>query len=185
MRSTPDSLSIEVRPVAFQDRSAFVRFVTDLSAEGHRFLKEHLDPSDDTFERMLQPPARRLVAIEPDGTIIGLAGAFPGTGWSSHVAELRIVVASSWRGRGVGRALAKASLLEALHLGCTHSYVEVVAEQEALVDMFQDMGFEPEALLVDFVRDEAAQFHDLLLLTQRVDGARHVSSILQVEESLR
>ena len=53
----------------------------------------------------------------------------------------------------------------ALELGCTHVYVEVVAEQTALVAMFRKLGFEPEALLADFVRDGAGESHDLMLLT--------------------
>ena len=31
--------------------------------------------------------------------------------------------------------------------------------------MFQDLGFEPQALLPDFVRDGAGEFHDLMVLT--------------------
>ena len=38
--------------------------------------------------------------------------------------------------------------------------------------MFQDMGFEPAALLPDFVRDGAGDFHDLMLLTHRADDQR-------------
>ena len=69
----------------------------------------------------------------------------------------------------MGRELARSALLEALKLGCSNTYVEVVAEQEGLVTMFQDMGFDPEALLPDFVRDSDGVFHDLMILTHRVD----------------
>jgi hypothetical protein len=70
-------------------------------------------------------------------------------------------------------------------MGCSHSFVEVVAEQEALVDMFQDMGFEPEALLVDFVRDEAGQCHDLMLLTHRTDQVPEPAAPLDLEATLQ
>ena len=78
-----------------------------------------------------------------------------------------MLVSAAYRGKGIGRNLARAVLLEALSLGCSQVYVEVVAEQEALVAMFQDLGFTPEALLPDFVRDGHGEFHDLMLLTHR------------------
>ncbi len=43
--------------------------------------------------------------------------------------------------------------------------------------MFQDLGFEPEALLVDFVRDSDGAFHDLMVLTHRAD-AQHAQHLL-------
>lgn len=168
--SGEESGSLSVRRLSPEDADAFARFVSQVPAGERRFLKENLDDPAGTFRRFLgETSTRRLVAVDEHGGIVGLAGAFPGDGWSSHVAELRVVVSSVHRGRGVGRALARAALLEALKLGCSHAYVEVVAEQSALVVMFQDMGFDPEALLPDFVRDSSGEFHDLMLLTHRTD----------------
>ena len=165
-----ESTPVTVRLMSREDRDAFVRFVSQVPEGERRFLKENLDDPAGTFDAFLgETAARRLVAVDRQGDIVGLAGAFPGDGWSSHVAELRVVVSSVYRGRGVGRELARAALLEALKLGCSHAYVEVVAEQSALVVMFQDMGFDPEALLPDFVRDSSGEFHDLMLLTHRTD----------------
>ena len=100
---------------------------------------------------------------------LGAVAALPGRGWSSHVAELRLIVGAQHRGRGLGRTLARWGLVKALELGCTHVYVEVVAEQQALVTMFRGLGFQPEALLADFVRDGAGQPHDLMLLTHHAE----------------
>jgi GNAT superfamily N-acetyltransferase len=170
-----------VRLMTPEDRSAFSRFVADVPEGERRFLKEqagdHVDVLADSGSR-----ARRLVALEPSGDIVGAAGAFPAAGWSSHVAEVRVLVSASRRRRGTGRALARAALAEALKLGCTHTYVEVVAEQEGLVEMFQDMGFEPEALLVDFVRDGTGEFHDLLLLTHRAQDQWSRNTLLGLDE---
>jgi ribosomal protein S18 acetylase RimI-like enzyme len=85
------------------------------------------------------------------------------------VAKIEVIVAVSHRRRGVGRALARRVLVAAFVLGCTHVSVEVVAEQKALVAMFEELGFDPEALLRDFVRDSDGEFHDLMVLTHRVD----------------
>lgn len=165
-----------------QDADGFAHFVAQLPDGERRFLKENLDDPEATFAGFAsETSARRLVAVDESASIIGLAGAFPGEGWSSHVAELRVVVAAATRGRGVGRTLARAALLEAIQLGCTHAYVEVVAEQSALVTMFQDLGFDPEALLPDFVRDGAGEYHDLMLLTHRSDVQWSRNRLLDLE----
>ena len=84
-----------------------------------------------------------------------------------------------------GPPLGQTALVEALELGCTHAYVEVVAEQEALVSMFQDLGFEPEAILADFVRDGEGEFHDLMLLTHRAQDQVPVSQFLELSGAAR
>ena len=54
----------------------------------------------------------------------------PLQGWSSHVGEVRVIVDPAHRGRGIGRALARHAVLDALELGLTKLVVEVVADQE-------------------------------------------------------
>ena len=163
---------VVVRALQADDAAAFARFVEEVPAGERRFLKERLEDPVATFERWRAGAAAcRLVGVH--GTdIAGIAAAFPGTGWSAHVAELRLIVSPRHRRRGVGRALARRALVEAIKLGCTHVYVEVVAEQRALVSRFCDLGFAPEALVRDFVRDNAGEHHDLMLLTHRVDDHR-------------
>jgi L-amino acid N-acyltransferase YncA len=171
-----------VRPMVPEDASAFEAFVSHVPAGEARFLKGNPDdPAEALAGFVRDPNARRLVAVE-SGEVIGVAGAFPDSGWSSHVAEIRVLVSASHRRRGLGRLLARAALVEALKLGCTHAYVEVVAEQEALVAMFQDLGFEPQALLSDFVRDGAGDFHDLMILTHRADDQWGRSQLLGLTE---
>ena len=77
----------------------------------------------------------------------------PLQGWSSHVGEVRVIVDPGFarpRDRSSARAHA---VLEALELGLTKMVVEVVADQEPTIAMFRSLGFDPEALLDDHVRD--------------------------------
>ena len=172
-----------VRPLTENDGAAFVSFLSRVPEGERRFLKEALDEPGTAFDGYFQTDrARRLAAVDTSGDVVGLAGAFPGDGWSSHVAELRVLVSADHRRRGIGRMLARAAVVEALQLGCTHAYVEVIAEQDSLVAMFQDLGFEPQALLPDFVREGSGQFHDLMLLTLHADAQRNVSKVLGLGE---
>jgi len=160
---------ITIRPPAAGDEAALATFLDAIPEGDRRFLQDEISDPEAVLQRWLaEPRARRLIAFDgPD--IVGLAAATPGSGWSSHVAKIEVIVAVSHRRRGVGRALARRVLVGAFELGCTHVSVEVVAEQEALVAMFEELGFDPEALLRDFVRDSDGEFHDLMVLTHRVD----------------
>lgn len=155
-------MTLALRALEPGDRDAWLRFVADVPGGDERFLKEDL-ADQDSFAGWVRDPGR-LVAVDGD-EVAGTVAALPGRGWSSHVAELRLLVGGSYRGRGIGRALARRGLTTSLTLGCTHVYVEVVAEQESLIAMFGSLGFRPEAILEDFVRDSAGEPHDLLLLT--------------------
>ena len=68
--------------------------------------------------------AKGSLAVE-DGEAVGYAAVVPLQGWSSHVGEVRVIVDPGHRGRGVGRALARHSVLQAVRLGLTKMVVEV------------------------------------------------------------
>jgi ribosomal protein S18 acetylase RimI-like enzyme len=91
-------------------------------------------------------------------------------GWSSHVGEVRVIVDPAHRGRGVGPALAPRPVREGLPLELTKVVVEVVADQEPTILMFRSLGFEPEALLLDHVRDRTGELRDLLVLAHSVEA---------------
>lgn len=155
-------MTLVLRGLEPGDRPAWLRFVADIPPGEERFLKEDL-ADEASFERWLHEDA--WFGALDGAQVVGAVGALPGHGWSRHVAELRLVVGGSHRGRGIGQELARRGLSRALELGCTHVYVEVVAEQEGLISMFRSLGFRPEAVLEDFVRDSEGEPHDLMLLT--------------------
>ena len=84
---------------------------------------------------------------------------------SAHVGEIRLIVAQYARGRGVGMALARRLMVEAFSTSdLSKLSVEVVAEQQGTIRMFSKLGFTPEALLRDHLRDSDGNMHDLVIL---------------------
>lgn len=136
---------------------------------------DHASFAEDVFEPGLveswltDTRGRRAVAVEGDA-VLGYVAVLPLVGWSSHVGSLRVVVDPDARGKGVGRALARHGLLTSLELGLTKTVVEVVVDSVPAIGMFEAIGFEPEALLRDHVRDKSGELRDLVVLAHLVDG---------------
>ena len=127
--------------------------------------------------------ARRACAVE-DGRVLGYVAVLPLVGWSAHVGSLRVVVDPEARGKGVGRELARAGLLSSLEMGLTKTVVEVVVDAVPAIGMFEALGFEPEALLRDHVRDKAGALHDLVVLSHEVEGTWSGMASAGIDEAL-
>jgi ribosomal protein S18 acetylase RimI-like enzyme len=97
---------------------------------------------------------------------------------------VRVVVDPAVRGRGIGRALSRAGLVTGLELGLSKLVVEVVADALPAVAMFEALGFEPEALLRDHVRDRTGSLRDLLVLSHFVEGTWSGMATAGLEDEL-
>jgi RimJ/RimL family protein N-acetyltransferase len=97
---------------------------------------------------------------------------------------MTLMVDPQMRRRGVGREMARSVLVEALRLGLRKVVVEVVADQPSAEAMFRSMGFEPEAMLRDHIRDRGGQLRDLVVLSHPVEENWGVMAATGVEDAL-
>ena len=160
---------VVIRAVETNDAAALKDFFARIPEGDRTFFKEDMLAPGAATAWAAGPRGRRLVAVTDDGTVVGCVGVIPGVEWSSHVAEIRLVVDPGRRRRGIGRGLARQGLLAAIGLGMKKIVVEVVADQTPAVAMFQALGFQPEALLRDHFCDRAGHLHDLMVLSHLVD----------------
>lgn len=173
---------MEIRPIETDDGPALSRFFARIPAGDRTFLKEDVaDPR--VLEHWVAPGVARTIALD-GGEVVGSIAVVPLHGWSSHVGELRLVVDPNHRGQGLGRILARQAVIDALEIGLTKLVVEVIADQEALIAMFRGLGFEPEALLTDHVRDRAGEMRDLIVLANTVDAQFAAMSAAGVTDQL-
>jgi ribosomal protein S18 acetylase RimI-like enzyme len=161
---------MEIRRLEPGYEAAFGRFLARIPDRDRTFFKDDVDDPEVIAAWLRGRRAACALALAGD-EVVGYVGVFKLTGWSSHVGEVRVVVDLQHRGRGIGRALARHAMREALALGLTKTVVEVVADQEAAIGMFNALGFQPEALLADHVRDQHGEVRDLMILAHSVDSA--------------
>jgi GNAT superfamily N-acetyltransferase len=158
---------VEIRRIESYDRDALTRFLARVPEADRTFFKEDVGARG-VVDGWLEPGPARAIAVE-NGEVVAWLAVVPLHGWSSHVGEVRLIVDPAHRGRGVGRALARRAVLEALELGLEKMVVEVIAVQEPTIAMFRSLGFDPEALLTDHVRDQAGELRDLMVLSHSVE----------------
>jgi ribosomal protein S18 acetylase RimI-like enzyme len=173
---------MEIRPIQTDDRDAMERFLRQIPEGDRTFFKENVDDPE-VIDAWVRPGTARSIAVD-GGEVIGYVAVVPLQGWSSHVGEVRVIVDPERRGNGIGRALARHAVLQALELGLTKMVVEVVADQEPTVAMFRSHGFDPEALLKDHVRDAGGELRDLMILAYAVEESHAAMAAVGIPESL-
>jgi ribosomal protein S18 acetylase RimI-like enzyme len=167
----------DLRPLTADDAGTVARFLQDLPEGDLTFLKEDVDT--ETVRRWCEDEKiPRWIAVGPDGVPQAMLTIVPGALWSSHVGELRLVVGRDHRRQGLGRRLARYGLAEAVRLGLKKIIVEVVADKDGDIAMFESIGFEPEALLRDQICDREGNLRDLVLLSHEVESRSAAMDVL-------
>jgi RimJ/RimL family protein N-acetyltransferase len=90
--------------------------------------------------------------------------------FSPHVGDLRVLVSPDMREHGLGRMLVQEAFLIALAMGLEKLTAHMTADQRAAITVFEDLGFRPEALLRDHVRDSSGEKHDIVILSLDVQA---------------
>lgn len=164
-------------------RQALGAFFTRIPEGDRTFFRDRV-LNDGTIDGWLaEPHARRLVAVDTD-RLVGVASLVPGSAWSAHVGSLEIVVDPAHRRRGIGRLLVKESIRQGVPQGIGKFTVQVLADQQSALSLFQALGFEPEAILGAQVRDDSGEVHDLVLLSHFVDDNLAAYELTNVAEAV-
>jgi len=172
-----------IRPPTEQDLDALMEFFARVPEGERAFFKEQVLDRPTVQTWLGEERGRRGLAVE-DGQVVGYVAVVRLPGWSDHVGEVRLVVDPGHRGHGLGRALARWALAQALDCGLRKLYVEVVAEQEGAVAMFGALGFTAEGLLRDHVRDQGGGLRDLVLLAHPVDDHWAAMTAAGIDDAL-
>jgi ribosomal protein S18 acetylase RimI-like enzyme len=157
-------VQVEIQTLVAADRADVVAFFAGLPVGEHVFFKENIAEERVVGEWLDDRRGSWLVA-RLAGAVVGVAAVVPGWGWSQHVGEIRMIVAPAHRSQGIGAVLARRALQGAVGMGLEKVTVEALAEQQGVIDLFRGLGFVPEALLADQVRDAAGAVHDLIVLS--------------------
>ena len=155
-------LNYTIRPMAAGDMEGFnaLRRMPGVMENTLGLPSERVERNIDGFQRM-GPDDHVFAAVLEDGTLIGTAGlnVHPNPRMR-HGATLGLLVHTGYQDQGVGTALMKALLdLADNWLMLVRVELEVFADNERAIHLYEKFGFEKEGLMrMSVVRD--GQYQD-------------------------
>ncbi len=112
-----------------------------------------------------------LLAVTAEGKIAGYSSIHLNEAlWTRHVGEMRVLVGRDHRGLGLGKRLTNEAFAIAKELGLKKITAQMSTDQRSARQVFEHLGFRPEALLADHVMSRDGQTHDLLIMSYDVAG---------------
>ncbi|MYH67029.1 MAG: GNAT family N-acetyltransferase [Dehalococcoidia bacterium] len=170
------------------DGDAVLAFARALPEHDLLFLRRDITQPEQVetwVQRIEAGVATSLLVLDSDDSIAGYATVdrndLP---WSQHVAELRVLVGPALRGRGIGRLLTEEAFRIALGMGVDKIIGQMTVDQHEAIAVFRSLGFQPEALLRDHVKDRAGEKHDLVILSHDVAAAQRTMAAVGVLDAV-
>jgi L-amino acid N-acyltransferase YncA len=163
--------TITVRMMTTTDGSRLRTFAQQLSDHDLLFLRRDITKQStiDTWVRNVADGTMYTVLAEDQAQILGYGSLYRNDfDWSRHVAELRVLVAPQARNLGLGRLLTREAFNVALTLGIEKIVARMTPDQTGARTVFEELGFRPEALLRNEVKDRSGKTHDILLMANDV-----------------
>ena len=191
VRAYPDTRKIGGRDVTLRymvegDKQAMLNFARALPEHDLLFLRRDITQPGavDSWIRDINSGLISTVLATVDSDVVGYGTIHRNDlRWSSHVAELRVMVAEAMRGKGLGQVLTQEAFAIALASGIEKIVAQMTLDQKGAIATFEGIGFRPEALLRDQVKDRDGNKHDLLVLTHEVAKFEAAMSAYGVNEA--
>ncbi|HJZ47883.1 MAG TPA: GNAT family N-acetyltransferase [Roseiflexaceae bacterium] len=165
-----DGSEVIIRRLFEDDRAALLAFGAGLPEDDRLYVEDDLE-SQEIITRLVNAHAaenwRQIVALHGE-RIVGYGAVRRLPGWSSHVADIQLIISADWRHKELGTNMAQAIFGAARELGAAKVIVEMVEEQSFGRAIFERLGFGVEGALSGHVRDRHGQQHNLLILAYHV-----------------
>ncbi len=177
-RGYPQTLACEGGAVEFRlltpdDEAQVLAFAQRLSTHDLLFLRRDISQPRVVAAWMeaTRDDGMLTVIATRGGELLGCATLVRDPlSWSRHVGELRVIVAATMRGKGIGRKLTHECFAIALEIGLEKLVAVMTLDQRGAIAVFEDLGFQPEALLRGQVKDREGKAHDIVMLSHDVAG---------------
>lgn len=156
-----------LRKMTVEDGQALLDFATALPDHDKLYMRRDISKQSgiDKWTRDIANGIIHTFLAEKDGHVVGYSTInLTDLDWTRHVADLRVSVAESTRMTGLGRLLTREAFNQALILGLERLIVRMTPDQIGARALFEEVGFRPEALLKDHVKDQNGDYHDLLVM---------------------
>lgn len=167
------SRDFTIRPAEPGDAAALVALANEVGAEPGGWLITTSNWRSVNDERRYLRSIRRyphaavFVAEAEEGVVGRLSVGRDPHPASYHVADLGLMVAESYRRRGVGRALLEAAVAWARSCGVSKLELHVFPHNEPAIELYRAVGYEREGLRRSHYR-RGGELVDAILMAKRL-----------------
>ena len=164
---------VTIRPMAPEDADRLYTFFNRVSLKDRVFLRDDVSKREviDAWARDLDYERVLPLLAEVGENIVGDVTLHRrGLGWARHVGKIRILVDQDYRDKGLGTILILEVITLAKKAGLERLVVEIMDSQKVALDAFKNLGFEKEAVLSKFVKDQEGREHDLIVMVKNLEG---------------
>ncbi len=164
----PDGLRVCLRPLVPQDKEALVALFKSLSPEDLQYFRSNVADASVVAgwaEGVDYSKVFPLVGVVGDH-LVGNSTLHLGSGFTRHVAEIRVFLMKEFRRRGIGSAMIKAQIEVARKLGLHQLMAEIVESRPQVVHAFEHLGFERQAVLRDLFMTPDGDTLDLIVMVK-------------------
>ena len=165
--------TVTLRMMAPADGPIMLDFAQQLPYHDLLFLRRDITRQEgiDKWVRDIESGAIHSIIAESPTRVLGYSTLHRNDHeWSQHVAELRVMVAPQARGSGLGRLLTREAFSLAMAIDVEKVVARMTLDQTGARTVFEELGFRPEALLKDEVKDRSGKKHDVLFLSTEVEA---------------
>ncbi|MEM4408218.1 MAG: GNAT family N-acetyltransferase [Candidatus Caldarchaeum sp.] len=162
-----DGTKVTIRPMVREDEERLLEFFSTIP-ESERIFLQH-DVTDPEVirgwcENLNYYRVLPLLAFDGEKIVANAALKQHRRGWKSHIGNIRIVVGSAYRRKGLARKLTEELIHIALNIGLVKLQGEFMADQVAPIQTFERLGFAKVATIPEYVWDQNGFAHDLVLM---------------------
>ena len=171
--TTIKNKTVTFRPIERADQEQALKFARELPEDDLLFLSIDITDPVVVDQAMSTIEQNRSVTIiaEVNSRIVGYGSlSYNALQWTRHLGEIRLLVSRDYRGWGLGKLLVNEIFVLAQELGLSKLVAQMAAEQKGAIQVFEHLGFKPEALLADQVIDRNDVTHDLIIMSYDVSG---------------
>lgn len=157
-----------LRFMTSKDRDKLLDFAQKMSEADLWFMRRDITQpaAIDSWITDIETDHAKTLLVEQDDLLVAYASLYYNQlFWNRHLAELRVVVSSGYRGRSMGRKLAQELSNLAKDMGLEKVMVYMAADDKAAQRMVDYLNFKPEAILADWVKTRDDRTHDLLIMS--------------------
>jgi RimJ/RimL family protein N-acetyltransferase len=160
---------IEIREATLADVDRLVELLVAVAGEGRWIGTEAPVYRDRRRRRMVEEVEGEhaiVLVAEADGELVGELGLQLAR---YGVADLGMLVAAGWRGRGVGAALLAEAVDRARKAGAHKIALQVWPHNAAAIALYERFGFEREGYLRRHYRRRSDELWDAIVMGLRLD----------------